>query len=65
MLILQVTRDENRHCQGRTLADIAAERGTDPIDTALDLIGSDPSRVGCAFFSMSEHNLRKALARRW
>ncbi len=65
VLILQVTRDENRHCQGRTLADIAAERGTDPIDTALDLIGSDRSRVGCAFFSMSEHNLRKALARRW
>jgi N-acyl-D-amino-acid deacylase len=65
VLILQVTRDENRHCQGRTLADIAAERGTDPIDTALDLIASDRSRVGCAFFSMSEDNLRKALVRPW
>jgi N-acyl-D-amino-acid deacylase len=65
VLILQVTRDENRDCQGRTLADIAAGRGTDPIDTALDLIASDRSRVGCAFFSMSEENLRKALVRPW
>jgi N-acyl-D-amino-acid deacylase len=65
VLILQVTKDENRHCQGRTLADIAAERGADPIDTALDLIASDRSRVGTAFFSMSEENLRQALRRPW
>jgi len=65
VLILQVTREENRRCQGRTLADIAAERGTDPIETAMDLIASDRSRVGTAFFSMSEDNLRKALARPW
>ena len=65
VLILQVTKDENRHCQGRTLADIAAERGADPIDTALDLIASDRSRVGVAFFSMSEENLREALRRPW
>jgi N-acyl-D-amino-acid deacylase len=65
VLILQVTKDENRHCQGRTLAEIAAERGADPIDTALDLIASDRSRVGVAFFSMSEENLREALRRPW
>ena len=65
VLILRVTRDENRDCQGRTLAGIASERGTGPIDTAIDLIASDRSRVGCAFFSMSEENLRKALVRPW
>jgi N-acyl-D-amino-acid deacylase len=65
VLILQVTSDENRRYQGRTLADIAAERGTDPIETAMDLIASDRSRVGVAFFSMSEDNLRKALLRPW
>jgi N-acyl-D-amino-acid deacylase len=65
VLILAVTKDENRHCQGRTLAEIAAERGADPIDTALDLIASDRSRVGVAFFSMSEENLREALRRPW
>jgi N-acyl-D-amino-acid deacylase len=65
VLILQVTKDQNRHCQGRTLAEIAAERGADPIDTALDLIASDRSRVGVAFFSMSEENLREALRLPW
>jgi N-acyl-D-amino-acid deacylase len=65
VLILAVTKDENRHCQGRTLAEIAAERGADPIDAALDLIASDRSRVGVAFFSMSEENLREALRRPW
>lgn len=65
VLILQVTKEENRHFQGRTLADIAAERDADPIDTALDLIASDRSRVGTAFFSMSEDNLRQALRRPW
>ena len=65
VLILQVTAEENRQWQGRTLAEIAAERGADPIDTALDLIASDRSRVGVAFFSMSEENLREALRRPW
>ncbi|MBO0814192.1 MAG: D-aminoacylase [Actinobacteria bacterium] len=65
VLILQVSAEENRKWQGRTLAEIAAERGTHPVDAAMDLIASDRSRVGCAFFSMSEENLRKALRRPW
>jgi len=65
VLILQVSAEKNRKWQGRTLAEIAAERGTDPVDAAMDLIASDRSRVGCAFFSMSEENLRKALRRPW
>lgn len=65
VLILQVTLEDNRKWQGRTLDDIAAERGLHPIDAALDLIASDRSEVGCAFFSMSEDNLRKALRRPW
>jgi N-acyl-D-amino-acid deacylase len=65
VLILQCAAEQNRQWQGRTLADIAAERGTDPLDAALDLIASDRSRVQSAFFSMSEANLRKALRRPW
>jgi N-acyl-D-amino-acid deacylase len=65
VLILQVSAEENRKWQGRTLAEIAAERGTGAVDAALDLIASDRSRVGCAFFSMSEENLRKALLQPW
>ena len=65
VLILQVDAEENQKWQGRMLAEIAAERGIDPLDAALDLIASDRSRVGSAFFSMSEDNLRKALRRPW
>ena len=65
VLILQVTAGQNRRWQGRTLAEVAAESGVEPVDAALGLIASDRSRVGCAFFSMSEDNLRKALRRPW
>ena len=40
-------------------------RGKDPIETAMDLIASDRTRVQVAFFSMAEENLRKALVRPW
>lgn len=65
VLILHTAAEDNRKWQGRTLADIAAERGVEPVDAALDLIASDRSDVGTAFFSMSEDNLRKALRRPW
>jgi N-acyl-D-aspartate/D-glutamate deacylase len=65
VLILQVSNEQNRQWQGRTLAEVAAARGVDPIEAAMDLIASDRSRVGVAFFSMSEENLRKALVRPW
>ncbi len=65
VLILHATTDANRAFQGCTLAQVAAEKGCDPIDAALDLIASDRSRIGVAFFSMSEDNLRKALGKPW
>jgi N-acyl-D-amino-acid deacylase len=65
VLILHATTEANRRFQGRTLAQVAADQDCDPIDAALDLIASDRSRIGVAFFSMSEDNLRKALAKPW
>jgi N-acyl-D-amino-acid deacylase len=65
VLILHARTDANRRFQGRTLAQVADDKGCDPIEAALDLIASDRSRIGVAFFSMSEDNLRKALARPW
>ncbi len=50
---------------GRTLAQVAAERGTSPEDTAIDLVIEDESNVGAAFFSMSEDNVRRAIRVPW
>jgi N-acyl-D-amino-acid deacylase len=50
---------------GRTLADVAAERGTSPQDTAMDLVVEDGSRVGTAYFLMDEANVRRGLALPW
>ena len=41
-LIVKVSRPETRWMAGRTIGEIAAERGADPLDTALDLLTEDP-----------------------
>jgi len=50
---------------GRTLAEVAAERGTSPEETAMDLVVEDNSNVAAAFFSMSEDNVRKRIRTPW
>jgi N-acyl-D-amino-acid deacylase len=65
VLILHARTEANRRYQGLTLAQVAADRGCEPVDAALDLIASDRSRIEVAFFSMSEDNLRKALRLPW
>jgi len=54
-----------RPLAGRTLAEVAAQRGRSPEDTAMDLVIEDDSRVGAVFFSMSEDNVRKAIRLPW
>jgi hypothetical protein len=51
--------------QGKTLAQVAAERGADPVETLMDLLIEDESRIFCLYFSMSEDNLRKQMALPW
>src|SRR5947208_13112815 len=40
-------------------------RGRDPIDTMMDLIAEDESRIGTIYFVMSEENVKKERAKRW
>lgn len=58
-------KEHLRPLQGRTLADVARERGTSPKDTLLDLIAEDESRVFAMYFSMSEDNLRRQVTLPW
>ena len=50
---------------GKSLAEIAQMRGTDPRYTAMDLIVEDGSRISTVYFSQSEDVVRKAAALPW
>jgi N-acyl-D-amino-acid deacylase len=50
---------------GKTLAEAAKMRGNDPIETVMDLISEDESRIGTLYFVMSEENVKKELAKPW
>ena len=40
-------------------------RGTDPVDTILDLVREDRGNPGAVYFMMSEENIAKQLKRPW
>ncbi len=54
-----------RRYAGRTLAEVARERGTSPEETAMDLVVEDGSRVGTMYFLMSEDNVRREVRLPW
>ncbi|MDZ7633805.1 MAG: D-aminoacylase [Bacteroidales bacterium] len=65
VLVIGFNTDSLKYLQGKTLAEIAAIRGTSPGETVMDLIIDDNSNVDAVFFSMSEDNLRKQIAQPW
>jgi len=50
---------------GKTLAEVAAMRGTSPERTMIDLVIEDDSRVGTIYFLMSEDNIARKIAKPW
>jgi N-acyl-D-amino-acid deacylase len=50
---------------GKTLAEVARLRGVSAEDAAIDLVIEDGSRVGVAYFLMSEDNVRREVALPW
>jgi N-acyl-D-amino-acid deacylase len=65
ILLLRFRIDRLRPLVGRTLAEVARERGVDEVAAAVDLIREDRSRVPVAYFTMQEEDISKALARPW
>ncbi len=65
ILIVDCAREGNRKLQGKTLAEIAKERGRDPVETIFDLLLEDRSRVGTVYFMMAEENLLKQIKLPW
>ncbi len=65
MLLAEFDNPALRRYVGRTLADVARERGKSPEETAMDLVVEDGSRVGTIYFLMSEDNVRRQIRLPW
>jgi N-acyl-D-amino-acid deacylase len=63
--IASVSNPDHVRWVGRTLAQVAEERGVDWVDVAMDLVLNDRSRVGMIYFAMDEENVRRKLALPW
>ena len=50
---------------GKTLAEVAKMRNKDPVETIMDLVLEDRSRVGTIYFLMSEDNIKKQIRQPW
>jgi N-acyl-D-amino-acid deacylase len=64
-LLLYFKKPELRRWTGKTLAEVAKERGRPPAEVAIDLVLEDESRVEVAYFLMSEENIEKQLRLPW
>ena len=62
LLIVELRKPELKKYIGKTLAEIAKERGTSAEDTAMDLVAEDETRVGTVYFLMSEDEVRRKIA---
>ncbi|MEN6645063.1 MAG: D-aminoacylase [Armatimonadia bacterium] len=62
ILITDVATDENRWAVGLRLSEIADQRGQDPLEATLDLLAEENAHVSACLFSMSEDDMRLALA---
>jgi N-acyl-D-amino-acid deacylase len=65
ILLVGFKSDKLKLLTGKTLAEVAKMRGKDPIETAMDLVAEDESRISTVYFIMSEDNVRKELQKPW
>ncbi len=65
ILLVGFKSEKLKPLTGKSLAEVAKMRGKDPIETIMDLIAEDESRIDSIFFEMSEENVRKEIAKPW
>ncbi len=65
IMLIRFKTERLRRFIGKTLEEVARMRGEDKVDTVLNLMLEDRSRVGAVFFNMSETNIRKQLRLPW
>jgi N-acyl-D-amino-acid deacylase len=65
VLLVEFKSEALKPLTGKTLAQAARLRGEDPIDTIMNLVLEDRSRVGTVYFMMSEDNIRRQIRLPW
>jgi N-acyl-D-amino-acid deacylase len=65
VLLVGFKSDKLKPLTGKSLAEVAKMRGKDPVETILDLLLEDRSRIGTVYFLMSEENISKQLRQPW
>src|SRR6202047_545943 len=50
---------------GKSVAEVAEMRGKGPVETIMDLIAEDESRIDSIYFLMSEENVKKEIKKPW
>jgi N-acyl-D-amino-acid deacylase len=64
-MLVSFKQERLKPLQGKTLAEIARERGKDPVETLLDLLLEDESSIGTVYFITAEENIRKLVPLPW
>src|ERR1700720_4459196 len=65
ILLVGFKSDKLKPLTGKSLAEVAKMRGKDPIETIMDLIAEDESRIDSVYFLMSEENVKKEIVKPW
>jgi N-acyl-D-amino-acid deacylase len=65
ILLAAFKSDTLKPLTGKTLAEVARMRGKDPIETIMDLVLEDRSRIGTVYFMMDEQNVKKQIRQPW
>jgi len=62
IVVSRVASEQNQSCVGRSIAEIAAERGVDPCDAVFDLLVEEKLDVGQVHFCLSEDDVKTVMA---
>ncbi len=65
VILIEFLKDSLKKYNGKSLGEVARLRGQTVEDCTMDLIVEDSSRIGTAYFLMSEENVKKQIALPW
>jgi N-acyl-D-amino-acid deacylase len=65
ILLVGFKSEKLKPLTGKSVEAVARMRGKDPVETIMDLIAEDESRIESVYFLMSEENVKKEMSKPW